>query len=102
MDNKCILCGEQLNELGICPNISQHFKQMCLNCSYYKNVDNSYCICTNEDNKMDAIDKIRASFDGGYTIVDINLEPLPLREPTRKCKRYAINTEAIVSSFNAF
>ena len=94
---KCVLCGEELNELGLCPNASQHFKPMCLNCTYCDyNVER--CICNNDENKQDAVNKIKASFDGGYEIKDITLEPLPLKDPTKKCKRHLINTELVIAN----
>ena len=102
MINKCVFCGESLNEQGLCPNMTQHFRPMCLNCTYCSlhhsiedGSDNS-CVCLNEDNKTDAIQKIKSSFDGGYEIVGIDLAPLPLKEPTRKCKRYKLHSNAIV------
>lgn len=107
MINRCIFCGEQLNEQGLCPNMAQHFKPMCLNCKYcsFHNTiseepDNS-CVCLNEDNKTDAIQKIKASFDGGYEIVGIDLAPLPLKEPTRKCKRYELHSNAVILSIES-
>lgn len=94
MLNKCVFCGEQLIE-GVCPNIQQHIKPMCINCNFCKE-ENENCFCLNEDNKLDAINKIKASFDGGYEIVGLDLNPLPLKEPTKRCKRYSLNKESIV------
>lgn len=99
MVNRCIFCGEQLVE-GVCPNQVQHIKPMCLNCVYSEEKGDS-CYCVNEENKLDAIQKIKASFDGGYEITGIELQPLPLKEPSRKCKRHTLNIDRIVNSFNA-
>ena len=50
----------------------------------------------NEDNKHDAIQKIKSSFDYGYEIVGLELAPLPLKEPSRKCKRHQLNKDVLV------
>ena len=97
MIKKCILCGEELNELGLCPNASQHFKPMCLNCEYCQNLE-THCLCMNDENREDAVNRIKSSFEGGYEIKDVVLEPLPLKEPTKKCKRYRANNALILNS----
>ena len=97
MINRCVFCGEPLNEQGVCPNMAQHFKPMCLNCVYCStNSTDGECICLNEDNKSDAVQKIKASLDCGYEIVGLELAPLPLKEPSRKCKRHNLNTDVLV------
>jgi hypothetical protein len=95
--NKCILCGEILNENGICPNSAQHFKPMCLNCEYCQYTE-QHCLCMNDENREDAINRIKASFEGGYEVKDVILEPLPLKEPTKKCKRYNPNNTLILNT----
>lgn len=94
---KCILCGEELNDNGICPNSNLHFKPMCLNCEFCQE-NEEHCVCLNDENREDAINKIKASFEGGYEIKDITLEPLPLKEPTKKCKRYHSNNTLIFNT----
>jgi hypothetical protein len=96
---KCIFCGENLNEEGLCPNAAQHFKSMCLNCVHCE-CKNEHCICNNDENKQDAVNRIKASFDGGYEIKNITLEPLPLKDPTKKCKRHTINSELVISNLS--
>jgi hypothetical protein len=98
MSKRCVFCGEILNEQGICHNISQHFKPMCLNCKFCNQNSDDTLVCLNENNKLDAIEKIKSSFDSGYEIVDINLAPLPLKEPARKCKRYELNSDILVGT----
>ena len=93
--NRCLFCGEILNEQGICPNMAQHYKPMCINCIHCcENEDG--CICTNEDNKNDAAQKIMSSYEGGYKITNIELIPIPLKDPTKKCKRHNMAIEAMV------
>lgn len=96
MSKKCIFCGEPLNEEGKCPNAAQHFKPMCLNCIHMGFEDDN-CVCCNEENKNDAMQKIISSYEGGYQITGITLKPLPLKDPTKKCKRYGANFEALAS-----
>lgn len=96
--NRCIFCGELLNEEGKCPNAAQHLKPMCINCMHMgvDNIDGSdVCVCCNEDNKNDAIQKIMSSYEGGYQITGITLKPLPLKDPTKKCKRYSLNQPVV-------
>jgi hypothetical protein len=100
MLDRCVFCGEELIG-GICPNKEQHIKPMCLNCEYCKREDGKY-YCINEDNKLDAIQKIKTSFDGGYVITNVELQPLPLKEPSRKCKRYYLNCDRIVNTLRNF
>lgn len=85
--NRCIFCGELLNAEGICPNAAQHYKPMCLNCEHM-GIDGEDCVCCNEDNKNDTVQKIISSFEGGYQITGVTLKPLPLKDPTKKCRRY--------------
>ena len=94
MTSRCIFCGESLNEQGKCPNALQHLKPMCLNCLYMC-VEDGNCLCCNDENKNDAVQKIMASYEGGYQITGITLKPLPLKDSTKKCKRYDFNNAAV-------
>lgn len=93
--NRCIFCGEPLNETGVCPNAAQHFKPMCLNCVNCSQSEDGL-ICTNNENKNDAAQKIMQSYEGGYKITNIELSPIPLKDPTKKCKRHTLNTDALM------
>ena len=92
--SRCLFCGELLNEEGKCPNAAQHFKPMCLNCEHM-GYDGEDCVCCNDDNKNDAIQKIMSSFEGGYEITGVTLKPLPLKDPAKKCKRWSMNLDAL-------
>lgn len=96
---KCIFCGETLNGNKLCPNIEQHFKPMCLNCQFCDYKQN--LLCLNDDNKKDAIEKLKSINDIGYEIKDIILSPLPLKDPTKKCKRYKFNEMLVVALNNS-
>lgn len=98
--SRCLFCGELLNEEGKCPNAAQHFKPMCINCKHM-GYDNEDCVCCNEDNKNDAIQKIMSSFDGGYQITGVTLKPLPLKDPTKKCKRHTLNYDVLIEGIKS-
>lgn len=91
---RCMFCGELLVD-GVCPNMAQHFKPMCYNCQYVSTTDDD-CLCLNEENKKDAADKIIQSYEGGYKITNIELSPIPLKDPSKKCKRHELNIDTIV------
>lgn len=99
---RCVLCGEPLNENGLCPNMAQHYKPMCLNCLYCAETlptenGETKSICTNEQNKADAVEKIKASFEGNYQINDISLSPLPLKDPSKRCPRHNLNCDLVLA-----
>lgn len=94
---RCLFCGEILNEQGVCPNAAQHFKPMCLSCGYCHPSENGESlICFNEDNKNETAQKIMQSYEGGYKITGIELSPLPLKDPTKKCKRYSLDPTRLI------
>lgn len=91
--SKCIFCGTELVE-GKCPNQENHFKPMCINCMFCNtevtDTDDGKCFCENPDNKEDAVKKIKEAVPSGYEIEDIKLKPLPLKDETKKCKRWKL------------
>lgn len=99
MMNRCIFCGETLNEQGICPNAAQHFKPMCINCQFCTCHEDG-CICNNEDNKNDAVQKLIQTYEGGYKITSVELAPIPLKDPTKKCKRHQLNTTTLLNALS--
>lgn len=84
---KCIFCGSDLID-NKCPN-EPHFKPMCINCQFC-NEENDKFYCINSENQADAIKKIKESVPSGYEIENITLKPLPLKDETKKCKRWNI------------
>lgn len=93
--NRCVFCGEILNEQGICPNAAQHFKPMCLNCIHCSCHEDG-CICDNDENRNDAVQKLIQSYEGGYKITSVELAPIPLKDPTKKCKRHQLDTTTLL------
>ena len=98
MEKYCVFCGENTVD-GVCPN-GHLFKKMCLNCAHMgeKTTDEegNVLVCENEDNLNAAKEKIlgaATSESGGYKIKNISfeLEPLPLKKPTAKCKNWVLS-----------
>ena len=103
--SKCVFCGTEMVN-GVCPNEELHVKGMCLNCNSCWKVDNdnddgeSY-VCINEENKEDALNKVMGSIQApaGYTIKSLELSPVPLKDVTKKCRRYQMNKELLMAAF---
>ena len=97
MDNYCILCGEVLDD-GILTFQHHQFKKMCLNCAYAEHTvpgdTASDLICKNEDNKKLFIEKMKEAANAiteSYSVDNIEISPLPIKKPTRKCKQWVLN-----------
>lgn len=91
----CKICGAELVE-GKCPN-GEHFKKMCLNCSSCEQTltDESY-FCKNEENLNAALSKVKEAIPSGYEIEELSLKPIALKDPCKKCKKWAINQEVVL------
>lgn len=94
MENKnCKLCGAELVD-GNCPNgHSSAFKKMCLNCKYF----NDEFYCTNVDvmekmksNILKDIEDKKVSL-GNFVIKDIELAPIPVKAPIKRCSKWELN-----------
>lgn len=95
MSEKCVLCGSDLVD-GVCPNLAQHIKPMCLNCvSCMPDLESNALYCNNSDNKKDATNKLLQSVPSGYQLANFELQPLPLKDCTKKCKRWEFNRTAV-------
>lgn len=95
MAKLCILTGEEA-----CPV----FKKMCLNCEFSSTEDEENFVCNNEENKAAAIEKIKAALPDSYELANIELQPRPLKSPTKKCGKWALDKksvwEAVQTSFS--
>ena len=88
-ETKCVLCGADLVD-GVCPNLAEHIRPMCLNCFYCGNrIEAPYC--NNEENRQQALEKIKLAVPSGYELTNIELQPLPLKDCTKKCKKWELN-----------
>ena len=74
--SKCPFCGSDLVD-GKCPN-GPHFKPMCLNCNDCQDIDTK------------PVEKIKESVPSGYEIETLTIKPLPLKDATKKCKKWNI------------
>lgn len=83
----CLFCGSPLDEKGACP-VDHAFKKMCLNCEFF-----SHNTCINSKNLENAKAKIleKAKEVSGYGVVDITIEPLPIKKPTLKCGNWSLD-----------
>lgn len=102
MSEKCVLCGLDLVD-GVCPNLVQHIKPMCLNCvscSPELNTDSDALYCNNPENKKDAMNKLLQSVPSGYQLTSFELKPLPLKDCTKRCKRWEFTRMAVEQLVN--
>lgn len=97
MTEKCILCGEPL-ENGKCPNASTHFKKMCLNCKFCERENDNH-FCMNDENQADFINRIKMAntVQGPYEIVNVEIKPLPLKDASKKCARWTVDEELVIN-----
>lgn len=65
-------------------------KQMCLNCIFCKDMK-----CTNEDNKKMKIEQLK-SMIGGYEIKSIDIQPVKLKDPLKKCRNWQLDKERLI------
>ena len=102
----CILCGTEFEEGQSCP--SNHvFKKMCINCSHCVADKEGNKICGNEENKKNALEKMKAAVaaaSGGYEIeaVDIKVKPLVLKKPLSCCQQWTLSERVIEMIKQAF
>ena len=92
MDKFCIFCGEKLDENGNCKN-NHEYKAMCLNCAHVINVDGNLC-CGNEKNLETVKNKMleaAKSVSNGYDVTNLEIKPLPLKAPNKKCGEWVLN-----------
>lgn len=90
MEHRCIFCGAEI-VTGECPN-EPHFKHMCLNCNDCKVVDDKH-VCVNEENQKAAVNKIMEAVPSGYEIETLTVKPLPLKDATKKCKKWNLRED---------
>ena len=103
MSEFCKICGTEKVD-GKCPNAENHLKKMCFNCVSCKDGnkdinDSGALFCYNEENLNDAVEKVKANIPSGYSLENISLVPIALKDPTKKCKRWKLNTEIILKEY---
>lgn len=97
MKEYCILTGREVPEGGLEPI----FRKMCLNCITCITDEEKYR-CTNERVMEVGKKKIIESLPEGYEIESLTLKPMELKDPTKKCKNYQPNLDAITKKVEDF
>ena len=92
MVNNCTICGAELVD-GKCPSVHA-VKPMCLNCIYVTDTGNEYR-CVNEDVLEGAKQKMLAALPEGYEVGEIEVKPMLLKNPCKKCGKYSLNKESL-------
>ena len=78
---------------------------MCLNCAHCQINDDGDLVCKNEENLSDAVEKAKEAIEGinGYKFVgELKMEPIPLKKPTAKCKRWELSEEMLKKFAESF
>lgn len=92
MSKFCMICGTELVD-GKCPQ-AHIVKPMCLNCvSVTENGDEYRCI--NEVVLGIAREKMLAALPEGYEVGEIEIKPMLLKNPCKKCGKYSLNKESL-------
>ncbi len=95
MSEFCKICGAEKIE-GVCPNAEMHIKKMCINCNSCNEKDN-LMFCNNEDNLKDATNAMLKYVPKGYLVETLTLSPIALKDPTKKCIRWTLNENIVLS-----
>jgi hypothetical protein len=107
MEKYCKFCGETLPE-GVESSVQHHqFKKMCINCAYAQKVgaENEEYLCTNETNKEMVVKKMieaANSVTEAYKVDTFDIQPLPLKKITGKCKQWVLSDEVKEDLINLF
>ena len=88
MVNNCTICGAELVD-GKCPSVHA-VKPMCLNCIYVTDNGSEYR-CVNEDVLEGAKQKMLAALPEGYEIETLEIKPMLLKNPCKKCGKYLLD-----------
>ena len=102
MSRLCPICGSELVD-NKCPNSESHFKAMCLNCKHcLLHVEDETYRCHSEGNMNKVLNKIKSAINVGELGYELKLEPLPLKNPTKKCSLWTPDNERILSTLMPF
>ena len=94
MVNNCIICGAELVD-GKCPSVHT-VKPMCLNCMYITETAENECRCVNETVLEQAKVKMMAALPEGYEIETLEIKPMLLKNPCKKCGKYTMNKTMVI------
>ena len=94
MSEFCIICGSELVE-GKCPN-AHGVKKMCLNCIWHRRKEEGF-VCTNEVVLKPAYEKMMAALPEGFEVEVIQLKPMALKNPCKKCGNHEFDGRAVAT-----
>lgn len=92
MSKFCMICGTELVD-GKCPQ-AHIVKPMCLNCVSVTESGDEYR-CINEVVLGIAREKMLAALPEGYEVGEIEIKPMLLKNPCKKCGKYSLNKESL-------
>lgn len=93
MKHYCPLTGVDLSPDGA----TNGFKKMCLNCRFFQERKNGEFVCHNENVLETGKKKILESLPEGFEIKTLELEPMKLKDPTKKCANHNFDMVRVVS-----
>jgi hypothetical protein len=92
MSKFCVICGTELVE-GKCAQ-AHIVKPMCLNCEFVIESGEEYR-CINESVLGVAREKMLAALPDGYEVGEIEVKPMLLKSPCKKCGKYSLNRDSL-------
>lgn len=104
MSQYCKLTGVDLSQDGA----TNGFKSMCLNCKSCHNgpeqssLNDEQFVCDNESVMEMGKKKILASLPDGFEIKTLELKPMKLKDPKKKCKNYSFDKEKVMEFIENF
>lgn len=99
MVNNCLVCGSELVN-GACP-VTHAVKPMCLNCVYITETAENECRCVNETVLEKAKIKMMEALPEGYEVENLQIKPMLLKNPCKKCGKYEMNKDLVAKSILA-
>lgn len=84
------LTGTQIDEAS-----EPFFKKMCLNCSFCSKNEKEVYSCSNKNVIEAGKKKILAAVPEGFEIATLELKPMLLKNPVKKCANYDANLELV-------
>lgn len=91
MKQYCPLTGIDLSADGA----TNGFKKMCLNCIDC-GLDGGVYSCHNENVLQAGKNKILLSLPEGYEIETLELKPMKLKDPTKKCSNHQFDVDGVM------
>lgn len=73
------------------------FNKMCLNCAFITKNKDGELVCGNEANMQAAMEPVYEALKkvNGYNVSNLEVVPVALKQPTKKCGRWELSTEVL-------